>query len=119
MPAESVTSPVSSPVSSPGWTFLTNHTHVLICIAEDTSVRERDIAAAFGEQAVEQAIRRNGFFVPEVLAGLLFVIELVAGINRQAVASEPHEVVIRDDDKLLREPLGCRVMGDQRRDQLD
>lgn len=58
MPAESVTSPVSSPVSSPGWTFLTNHTHVLICIAEDTSVRERDIAARVGitERAVQRIV---------------------------------------------------------------
>ena len=45
-------------VSSPGWTFLTNHAHVLICIAEDTSVRERDIAARVGitERAVQRIV---------------------------------------------------------------
>jgi hypothetical protein len=30
------------------WTFLTNHTSVLVCIARDPSVRLRDIAAAVG-----------------------------------------------------------------------
>jgi DNA-binding transcriptional ArsR family regulator len=32
----------------PGWSFLTNHARVLICIANDPSVRLRDIAAATG-----------------------------------------------------------------------
>jgi hypothetical protein len=31
-----------------GWTFLTNHAHVLVCIAEDPDVRGRDIAALVG-----------------------------------------------------------------------
>lgn len=30
------------------WTFLTNHTHVLLCIAQDTSIRVRDIAVRVG-----------------------------------------------------------------------
>jgi len=32
----------------PSWTFLTNHAHVLICIAEDPDTRLRDIAARVG-----------------------------------------------------------------------
>lgn len=28
-----------------GWTYLTNHGHVLICLAEDPEVRLRDVAA--------------------------------------------------------------------------
>ena len=43
---------------SPGWTFLTNHSHVLICIAEDRSARTRDIAARVGitERAVQRIV---------------------------------------------------------------
>jgi DNA-binding transcriptional ArsR family regulator len=31
-----------------GWDFLTNHAHVLICVADDPGMRLRDIAAAVG-----------------------------------------------------------------------
>jgi predicted transcriptional regulator len=31
-----------------GWDFLTNHAHVLICVAHDPNIRLRDIAAAVG-----------------------------------------------------------------------
>lgn len=42
----------------PGWTFLTNHAHVLICIAIDSTMRGRDIAARVGitERAVQGII---------------------------------------------------------------
>ncbi len=30
------------------WDFLTNHAHVLVCIAHDSGIRVRDIAAAVG-----------------------------------------------------------------------
>ncbi len=33
---------------SPRWDFLTNHAHVLICIAHDPQIRLRDVAAAVG-----------------------------------------------------------------------
>ena len=41
------------------WTFLTNHSHVLICITEDDSVRSRDIAVRVGitERAVQRIVR--------------------------------------------------------------
>ena len=32
----------------PGWTFLTNHSHVLLCIADDPGIRGRDIAERVG-----------------------------------------------------------------------
>jgi DNA-binding transcriptional ArsR family regulator len=32
----------------PPWDFLTNHAHVLLCVAEDSGIRLRDIAAAVG-----------------------------------------------------------------------
>jgi DNA-binding IclR family transcriptional regulator len=39
---------VSEPSNRPNWTFLSNHGHVLICIAEDPDIRGRDIAARVG-----------------------------------------------------------------------
>lgn len=40
--------------AGPGWTFLSNHGHVLVCIAEDPDLRLRDIALRVGitERAV-------------------------------------------------------------------
>ncbi len=40
------------------WTFLTNHTHVLLCIAEDSGVRLRDVAARVGitERAAQSIV---------------------------------------------------------------
>jgi DNA-binding Lrp family transcriptional regulator len=32
----------------PSWGFLTNHAHVLVCVAHDPGIRLRDIAAAVG-----------------------------------------------------------------------
>lgn len=34
--------------TKPSWTFLSNHGHVLICIAEDSEIRIRDIATRVG-----------------------------------------------------------------------
>jgi DNA-binding transcriptional ArsR family regulator len=38
----------SSQASVPRWDFLTNHAHVLVCVAHDSGIRLRDIAAAVG-----------------------------------------------------------------------
>jgi len=48
----------SSQLALPPWTFLTNHAHVLICIAEDPHVRIRDLADRVGitERAVQKII---------------------------------------------------------------
>ncbi len=42
------------PISSVSWTFLTNHSHVLLCLAADDSLRVRDLAEKVGitERAV-------------------------------------------------------------------
>ena len=32
----------------PSWDFLTNHAHVLICVANDPGIRLRDVAAVVG-----------------------------------------------------------------------
>ena len=39
---------------APGWTFLSNHGHVLVCLARDPSVRVREVATQVGisERAV-------------------------------------------------------------------
>jgi predicted transcriptional regulator len=54
-----MTETASTPHRSRGeWTFLTNHTHVLICVQEDPSIRTRDIAVRVGitERAVQRII---------------------------------------------------------------
>jgi DNA-binding IclR family transcriptional regulator len=40
------------------WTFLTNHAHVLLCVAQDSGVRLRDIAQEVGitERAAQRII---------------------------------------------------------------
>ncbi len=50
------TAPASS--AAPSWTFLTNHAHVLICLAGDPEMRLRDVASAVGitERAVQKII---------------------------------------------------------------
>lgn len=42
----------------PTWTFLTNHSHVLICIARDPTMRTRDLAVQVGitERAVQRIV---------------------------------------------------------------
>lgn len=41
-----------------GWTFLSNHAHVLVCIARDPDIRLRDIASAVGitERAAQRIV---------------------------------------------------------------
>ncbi len=48
----------SAEATKPGWTFLTNHGHVLVCIATDPGIRGRDIAARVGitERAAQAII---------------------------------------------------------------
>jgi predicted transcriptional regulator len=42
----------------PNWTFLTNHAHVLLCIAQDPTVRLAEIArqVGIGERAVHSIV---------------------------------------------------------------
>lgn len=46
------------PAEVPAWTFLTNHAHVLICIAQDPEVRLAEIArrVGIGERAVHSIV---------------------------------------------------------------
>ena len=49
--------------SKPGWTLLTNHARVLICIAGDSTIRLRDVGARVG--ITERAAHR---IITELLA---------------------------------------------------
>lgn len=44
--------------AEPTWTFLTNHAHVLLCIAREPEVRMRDVARLVGitERAVQRIV---------------------------------------------------------------
>jgi len=62
------------------WTFLTNHTHVLVCIARDPSVRLRDVAAVVG--VTERAVQR---IVAELEEGGYLIRERAGRRNRYTV----------------------------------
>ena len=49
---------IESEQSSVGWTFLTNHAHVLLCLAKDSTMRIRDLAieVRITERAVQRII---------------------------------------------------------------
>jgi DNA-binding transcriptional ArsR family regulator len=48
----------AAPGPSAGWTFLTNHAHVLFCLVDDAEVRLRDVATRVGitERAVQRIV---------------------------------------------------------------
>ena len=65
-----VSHPQFADKTSSAWDFLTNHAHVLICIASDPGVRLRDIAGAVGitERATQRIVAelvREGYVVRE------------------------------------------------------
>ena len=43
-------------MADPGWTFLSNHTHVLVCLAADGAQTLREVAARVG--VTERAVQR-------------------------------------------------------------
>ena len=45
-----------APVTEPVWTYLTNHTHILVCLASDATLRVRDLAQMVG--ITERAVQR-------------------------------------------------------------
>ena len=48
-----------TPATVPSWTFLTNHAHVLVCIAQNPEVRLAEIArlVGIGERAVHGIVQ--------------------------------------------------------------
>lgn len=74
----------------PEWTFLTNHAHVLLCIASDPEIRQRDIARMVG--ITERAAQK---IVSELEAGGYVVRQRVGRRNRYQL----------DVDIALRHPM--------------
>jgi DNA-binding MarR family transcriptional regulator len=66
--------------ASANWTFLTNHAHVLLCLAQSSSMRMRDIADKVGitERAVQHIIADlvNGGYIDRVRDGRCNVYQL-------------------------------------------
>lgn len=67
-PPQNGNSPIVVRVKRDGWTFLTNHGHVLVCLALEPDVLLRDVAAHIGitERAVQQIVadlERGGVIV--------------------------------------------------------
>lgn len=46
----------SAPVGSSGWSFLTNHTHILVCLSRDPSTTVRKLAIQVG--ITERSVQR-------------------------------------------------------------
>ncbi len=72
------------------WTFLTNHSHTLLCIAEDPDIRLRDIAAQVG--ITERAAQR-----------IVAELEEAGYISHEKVGRRNHYEV--HEDRPLRHPL--------------
>jgi hypothetical protein len=72
--------PAAPPPASAGWTFLTNHTHVLVCLADDPGLRLRDVADRVG--LTERAVQR---IVAELEAGGVLTRTREGRRNRYAI----------------------------------
>jgi len=80
----------SSEESTPSWTFLSNHGHILLCIARDPDIRVREIARAVG--ITERAVQR-----------ILGELEEAGVISRRRQGRRTH---YRIDERLpLRHPI--------------
>jgi DNA-binding MarR family transcriptional regulator len=71
-----------SPQVGNGWDFLTNHAHVLTCVAHDSGIRLRDIASAVG--ITERAAHR---ILSELVADGYVLRERQGRRNRYEVVS--------------------------------
>jgi predicted ArsR family transcriptional regulator len=69
----------------PRWVFLTNHAHVLLCIARDPDSRTRDIAARVG--ITERAAQR---IVAELIAGGYLTRTKIGRRNRYQINRDGH-----------------------------
>ena len=73
----------ASQVDGKPWRFLTNHTQVLLCIAQDEDVRTRDIARMVG--VTERAAQR---IVADLAEAGFITVERVGRRNRYAINRE-------------------------------
>ena len=75
----------------PAWDFLTNHAHVLVCVANDPGIRARDIALAVG--ITERATHR---ILGELVNGGYVLRERQGRRNRYEIVADlplPHPLV--------------------------
>ena len=68
-----------------GWHFLSNHTHVLVCLATDPRVRLRDVAARVG--ITERAVQR---IVAELERDGIITRRRSGRVNRYRIHGEQH-----------------------------
>ena len=78
------------------WTFLTNHGHVLICIARDPGIRGRDIAERVGiteraAQAIIADLVATGY-VNRTRIGRRNHYEVNAGLPVRHPLEQPHRI---------------------------
>ena len=73
--------PPASPQAFRGWTFLSNHAHVIIVLAAQPDLRLRDVAARVG--ITERAVQR---IVADLVAGGFIAATKVGRCNTYAVA---------------------------------
>jgi DNA-binding MarR family transcriptional regulator len=73
-----------------GWTFLSNHSHVIICLSRDPEIRVREIALAVG--ITERAVIR-----------IITDLERAQYIKKERLGRRNRYTVL--EDKFLRHPL--------------
>jgi predicted transcriptional regulator len=90
--------PAASPAAASRWTFLTNHSHVLILLSQDPSLVLREVAARVG--ITERAVQR-------IIADL----EEAGFIEREKVGRRNHYRI--RTNRPLRHPIEAhRTIGD-------
>jgi IclR helix-turn-helix domain len=93
-----------SQASVPHWDFLTNHAHVLVCVAHDSGIRLRDIAAAVG--ITERAAHR---ILSELVEEGYVLRERQGRRNRYQVKPElPHGIPSSRSGRLASCSKSCR-----------
>ncbi len=79
-----------------GWTFLTNHAHVLLCIDRDPDIRLRDIALRVGitERAAQKIVHdlATGGYVSVTRVGRRNHYRLLSGGRFRHRLESQHEV---------------------------
>lgn len=80
----------------PSWTFLTNHGHVLVCIAQDPGIRGRDIADRVGitERAAQSIIADlvSAGYVTRSRVGRRNYYEINADLPVRHPVEQPHRI---------------------------
>ncbi len=97
-PKQVTRSAIAVSETTPGFTYLTNHTHVLVCVSTDPAIRLRDLANLVG--ITERAVQR-----------IVMELEAVGVLKRERAGRRNHYKV--NKRARLRHPLEahCTVGG--------